>query len=480
MTFENFHTQEAIRKFFLKAIRYCQLVLMIVLIFMLSSCAKYQAQPLTEEKIQQSLQTPSIEQLTIQAKAIKHPLLQSVQFDLADGLSPDEAAILAVLRNPELRAIRDQHDISNAQLLQAGLLPNPQISYSFSAPSGGTDAGTNNAFGVGLSWQVTSLIWQASKITAAEKQQQSVDLHIAWQEWQIAQAAKLAAYQLIVYTRQHALLTEMAQRLEDNRSRLQQAADEGLVTELERVAAVSAKNLVDIRLLALEQKQKQQQQRLNRVLGLKPYEIVRLQQAIQLSSNMSLPTYQHLTNDIESRRLDLLALQQGYESQEEKVHIAVLKQFPKISIGLNHALDNSNLYTMGFGVSMTLPIFDRNQGKIALQRATREQLFDQYRNRLFQARADIADLLVTISSTSQQIQSVAYAIPDLEKLVRAYQAAIETGQVDVLNYYIAWNSLTNKKVNLLSLKLQLVQARIALEVASGLYHVPTDLPEQNL
>ena len=35
------------------------------------------------------------------------------------------------------------------------------------------------------------------------------------------------------------LLTEMAQRLEDNRARLQEAAELGLVTELERVAAVS-------------------------------------------------------------------------------------------------------------------------------------------------------------------------------------------------------------------------------------------------
>ncbi|BCG62598.1 MAG: outer membrane protein, heavy metal efflux system [Methyloprofundus sp.] len=480
MIFENFYTLEAILEFFLKANRYCQLVLLIVLIFMLSSCAKYQAQPLTEEKIQQPLQTLDIEELTIQAKAIKHPLLQSVNFDLTDGLSPDEAAIIAVLRNPKLRAIRDQHGISNAQLLQAGLLPNPQISYTFSAPSGGTDAGMNNAFGVGLSWQVTSLIWQASKIVGAEKQQQSVDLHIAWQEWQIVQAAKLAAYQLIIYSRQHALLTEMAQRLQENSERLQQAAKLGLVTELERVAAVSAKNLLDIRLLALEQQQKQQQQRLNRALGFKPYEMVRLEQAIQLASTINLPTYKQLISNIEDQRLDLLALQQGYESQEEKVHIAVLQQFPKISIGLNHALDNSNLYTMGFGVSMTLPIFDRNQGHIALQRATRAQLFDQYKNRLFQARADIAELLVTISSTTQQIQSVAYAIPDLEKLVKAYQIAIETGQVDVLNYYVAWNSLTKKKVKLLSLKLQLIQARIALEIASGLYHLPVDSSKQNL
>lgn len=443
-------------------------------LIVLSACTHYQPHPFTDEAIEQQLQTPSHEQLTVQAANIRHPLLEPVQFDLKDGLSPDEAAALAVIRNPDLRAIRDQHGIASAQLLQAGLLPDPQVSYTFAAPSGGTDLGMNNAFGIGLSWQATSLIWRQNKMTAAEKQQQGVDLQIAWQEWQYAQAAKLATYQLIVYVQQQALLFEMAQRLEDNRARLQEAADLGLVTELERVAAVSAKNLVDIRLLALEQQMKQQLQRLNRTMGLKPYETVNLQQDIELMSELNVPVYAELTHDIENHRLDLLALQRGYESQEETVHIAVLRQFPQISIGFDHARDNSNLYTVGFGVSMTLPIFDRNQGLIALERATREQLFDQYTSRLFQARADTAELLVTIASLNKQIQSVNHAIPDLANLVKAYQLGIENGQVDVLNYYGAWNSLTDKKIDLLTLKLQLIQARIALEVASGLYRVTTN------
>ncbi|MDD5581538.1 MAG: TolC family protein [Methylobacter sp.] len=447
---------------------------------LLLGCAHYQSKPLTEQAVQQQLETPTVQQLSIQAAQIKHPLLKPIPFNIQNGLSPDEAAILAVLRNPELRAIRDQHGVANAQLLQAGLLPDPKVSYSFSAPSAGTTLDTNNAFGIGLSWQLTALIWRQNKIAAAEKQQQGVDLQIAWQEWQIAQAAKLAAYQLIVYSRQQALLSEMAQRLEDNRARLQEAAELGLVTELERVAAVSAKNLVDIRLLALKLQIKQQQQRLNRAMGLKPHEAVNLQQDAELVTAMNAPAYDTLIQNIENRRLDLMALKRGYESQEERLHIAVMQQFPQISIGFDSARDNSNLYTMGFGVSMTLSIFDRNQGQIALDRATRQQLFDQYSSRLFQARADIAELLVTIALINKQIQSVRHAIPDLANLVKAYQSGIENGQVDVFNYYVAWNNLTDKKIDLLTLELQLVQAGIALEVASGLYHVATDFNEKEL
>ena len=445
-------------------------LLTVVWLCCLVGCAQYQAKPLTEQAIQQQLETPSQQQLILQATQIKHPLLKPIQFNFEDGLSPDEAAILAVLRNPELRAIRDQHLIAGAQLLQAGLLPDPQISYSVLTPSGGADLNSVNAFGIGLSWQVTALIWRQNKISAARKQQQNVDLQIAWQEWQVAQAAKLAVYQLIIYTQQQALLAEMAERLEVNRLRLQQAAEEGLVTELERVAAVSAKNLVDIRLLALEQQIKQQRQRLNRAMGVNPHEEIKLQDTALLSQ-LSTPPYEVLIKQLDYRRLDLMALKLGYESQEELVHIAVMQQFPQISIGFDHARDNSNLYTVGLGVSMTIPILDRNQGQVALERATRQQLFDQYTNRLFQSRADIAELLVTIDLLNQQIASVRHAIPDLANLVKAYEAAIGIGQVDVFNYYVAWNNLTDKKIDFLSLELQLLQAKIALEVASGLYRI---------
>lgn len=444
------------------------------LFFLLTSCAVYQSKPLTEQSVQQQLDTPAVQQLSIQASQIKHPLLKPIPFTIQDGLSPDEAAILAVLRNPELRAARDHHGIANAQLLQASLLPNPRVSYNFAALAGGLSQGKVTGLGLGLDWEVTALITLSNKIAAAESEQQAVDLQIAWQEWQIAQAAKSAVYRLLVYSKQQLLLEEMRQRLEENRLRMQQAADEGLVTELDRVAAVTAKNAADIRLQALTQQKNQQLQRLNRALGLEPYKVINLQQAIDLTNSLTMPTYDDFTKNLTNRRLDLMALQQGYQNQEEQLHIAVLQQFPKISIGFTQTKNNSNYYTLGAGIAVTLPIFDQNQGAIALATATRQQLFDEYTNRVFQAKADIAELLVTISSLGKQIESVNHAIPDFENLVKSYRLAIEYEQVDVLNYYTAWNNWTDKRVELLTLQLQLVEARIALEIATGIYYLQAD------
>ncbi len=93
------------------------------------------------------LKPPSMEALRIQAKEIKHPTLKPLDIDLQKGLSPDGAAIMAVLANPSLRIARDRKGIAAAQLWQAGILPNPQFSYSLDVPTGGATQGAFNAYG---------------------------------------------------------------------------------------------------------------------------------------------------------------------------------------------------------------------------------------------------------------------------------------------------------------------------------------------
>ncbi|MHB1350246.1 MAG: TolC family protein [Desulfobulbaceae bacterium] len=81
-----------------------------------------------------------------------------------------------------MRTLRDQRALSEAQLLEAGLLPYPELTYSLDVPSGGDTAGRVNAFGLGLDWNVTSLISRASRVREAKAQVEAVDLDIAWRE----------------------------------------------------------------------------------------------------------------------------------------------------------------------------------------------------------------------------------------------------------------------------------------------------------
>jgi cobalt-zinc-cadmium efflux system outer membrane protein len=179
--------------------------------------------------------------------------------------------------------------------------------------------------------------------------------------------------------------------------------------------------------------------------------------------------------DLEQRRLDLVALHLGYDSQEATLHAAILEQFPRIGIGVGGGRDTGNVGSVGVGLTIDLPIFDRNQGQIAIETATRQQLFDEYVDRVFQARADVADVLEQIRSLNERIATAQAAEPGLQRLVDTYRAAMGGGQIDVLSYYTAWNELTAKRREIILLEEQLAEAQIALELAAGIY-LPSAAP----
>jgi outer membrane protein TolC len=126
---------------------------------------------------------------------------------------------------------------------------------------------------------------------------------------------------------------------------------------------------------------------------------------------------------------------------------------------------------VGFGLSIEIPVFDRNQAAIARERATRRMLHDEYVARVFETRADIADLLEAVKSLDGEIAAARAAEPGLEKLVETYRTAVDRGQADVLSYYSAVSELARKRIDTLALRQELAETRVALELAAGLYRL---------
>jgi outer membrane protein, heavy metal efflux system len=441
----------------------------VLAVVVMAGCARYRPMPLTPDTVSQALAPPGMDEMVFAADRIAHPILRPIRFDARDGLSPDEAAILAVLVNPSLRAERDRRGTACAQLLQAGLLPNPELAYSLEFPTGGTTDGTVNAFGLGLNWEVSALISHAAKVDAATLKTNAVVLDIAWKEWQAAEAAKAAVYRRVSLLGQVDLAREMDKRLLENLEMVRKAVAEGLMTELDQAAAETASNQAHTDLVDLEKLAEEARLELNLAIGLPAESQAAIQQDTALPDRLEPPPAENLLACVEQRRPDLIALRYGYESQESTVRAAILDQFPRLSVGPIHARDTGNVITTGFGVAVDIPIFDDNQGHIAEERATRQTLFDEYVSRVFQARSDVARALVEIRWTSAQIKTVQDAVPSLQRLVDTYRVAVDAGQADVLSYYIAWNDLIQKQIDILKLKQQLADARISLELATGLY-----------
>src|SRR5256885_1091959 len=125
---------------------------------------------------------PLTDTLRVPVSRIRGPEIPSQIVDLRQGIGPDEAATIALYSNPALRAIRDRRGLVAAQLIQAGILPNPVVSYARDFVTGGNTAGTTTGYNFTAAWEFSALVAFLPKQTAARKNFRSVDLDVAWQE----------------------------------------------------------------------------------------------------------------------------------------------------------------------------------------------------------------------------------------------------------------------------------------------------------
>src|SRR5436309_10821445 len=140
--------------------------------------------------------SPSEKVFRVPASRFQNRSPESLSIDLRRGIGPDEAAAIALYSNPALRAIRDRRGLAAAQLIQAGILPNPVVSYARDYVTGGNTAGTITGYNFTAAWEFTALVPFLPKQTAARKNFGAVELDVAWQEWQIAMNARAAVYRV--------------------------------------------------------------------------------------------------------------------------------------------------------------------------------------------------------------------------------------------------------------------------------------------
>jgi hypothetical protein len=136
----------------------------------LSGCASYAPLPLGVGS-----GAVSVAQLTAPAAGMPISNLATHRFDLSDGLDVTEVATLAVANSSELKLKRDELGIARAQAFAAGLLPDPQLSFSNDFPKGSGN-GVTSAFGLGLSEDITALLTRSSRKAAARSQADQVNL----------------------------------------------------------------------------------------------------------------------------------------------------------------------------------------------------------------------------------------------------------------------------------------------------------------
>ena len=440
--------------------------LALALLALTCGCTLYHSQPLDSASVEAALQPPKLEALKIAAAKIEHPLLKPIMIDGRDGFSPDEIAVMVVIVSPQLRALRDQRGVANAQVLQAGILPNPQFGYTLDQLQANTDPTLVNGRSYGLSWDVTSLLVHHDAVAAAKASGAALDLSVAWQEWQAAQDARLRAFRLLSLDQRLPLAREIEDDLADNVKLTQQAMEHGEKTSMDLTTSTEAWTQAQNNRFALEQQITAERAALNLALGQPADAPLRLKPAAVFPV-LPADLAPDLLQGLEKRRLDLVALTLGYKSEEATLRAVVIAQFPKIGLSIAKVNDTSNVHTISYGVTVDIPVFDRNQGQIAMVRATRQQLFDEYISRVAEARSEVTQILADLDVARTQLQAVNESLPPTEQLAASLTKEYQARNADVLAYRDARGTLATRRMEQIQLQQSLLELSVALEIATG-------------
>lgn len=428
---------------------------------LVSACATYHPKPLpTRPDLRAS---PA---LTVPVSRLQIPGLKPHRFNPARGLDETDVVTLAVVDNPVLKAARLKVGVTGAELFSAGLLPDPQLSVGFDHPTSGPPP-LFNAYNLGLSEDLKALVTRSATKAQARAHARQVNLQILWQEWQVAQKARELFIDANAQSQLRQVFTQARQLSAKHYGRDQAALKRGNVT----LATVSADliGLVDAktRLRQLQRQANDTRHALNLLLGLRPGVQLRLTGGND-PAPLSRAQFEAAVAALAHRRIDLLALRAGYQSQEQALRKAILGQFPALNVGLIRASDTGRVRTVGIGISLSLPIFNRNRGAIAVQRATRAALYHAYQARLDEAVSEADRVWRATRIMAGQLQALQTRLSALGRTTTAAEHSFEQGYLGAGTYISLRSSLLAKRAEAIRLRASLAKARAALTTLLGM------------
>lgn len=427
----------------------------------LGGCASYHALPLQPGADQR------LADLKVDAAQMPTQPLRHHRYDPSDGLDVTEVAMLAVANNPDLRTMRDDLGIARAQAFAAGLLPDPTVTAEQDFVTGGSGGpNATSPFSFGISWDVSKLLTLSSREHAARWNTRQVDLQLLWAEWQTIAQARLLFSQLRSGQANVARLQREVDALQPLQQHVLQALNGHQISY--DVAATGLNAGADARrqLSAARVQLNQDRHDLRQLLGLAPGVALHLVGPAPMVAPDTAQVDAALKN-LPERRPDLLALKAGYASQNENLREAILGQYPALNVGFVRTRDNSAVYTSGVSIGLTLPLFDRNRGNIAIARASRLRLHDAYAARLLTTRNDVDRLRHELALDQQALPLLTAHAARLDQALRNAERSWHSRQLDWPSYVAIRSSALSADQQRITLQQNTVAAGIALQTLLG-------------
>ena len=376
--------------------------------------------------------------------AAQNVQLTSRQFIGAAGLTAEKLAAEAFTRSRELLAARQALEIAKGRLLQAGLRPNPTFDFEQTTDyltgrngEGNTAVGTTQVFELGgkrgKRLAVAQLEYdRAVADVRALERQLAAEIRSAYAQALAAARQLDIAERLIVLDQELARITEARLREGDVAP-----LDLNLVrVEVDRLRAQTVQSRADFETQLIT---------LRTLAGFDPTESLTLAPALERPPSLEM-TIAAATEIALRERADLQAARIAEELGDARIGLAESQRTPNLAASVRYSrsrsvFENTPVGTLNdidhlltVGVSIEIPIRNRNQGEIAA--AVGEKTQAKYRREFVEAivKRDVALALNRYAAAAQSLAIYGgQVLPRAEENLRTIRAAYGFGEMPVLN-----------------------------------------------
>lgn len=442
----------------------------------LAGCATgYRRRPLVDRRVLQDLQNISLEALKPTPVPAKVNALSgnSQTFNPKNGLTPEDAVLVAEYLNPSIRVFRSARGIAEGELITARLIANPEIQLNLLHIQNFTqNLGTAGISGA-ISWSPPRPGERDARIRRAEARLEQVRAEVSAEEWSLASEVRKAYFSALALERRRQF-AETALKLQQRV--LQFYEDKFKLGDAPRVdlnlARLSYGDAVREQRSVINEASRALQQ-LNRLLGLPPtYGTLLRAPAETLEYKPVKADLSSLEQLMLAEQPDLQAAKQEYEQAEQSVRIARYQRWPWFRFGpaidRNDVEGNDLTNKVGLGFALDLPIVNFNQGEIRRSEADRDRLYATYVAKLHDRRADLNEAYRNVKAQEELIQIFQTTIrPALEENKQLTEAGFQLKELNLLQILTTQDRVLRSQSEFISSELQYWQSVFDLEKAVG-------------
>lgn len=377
---------------------------------------------------------------------------------LGDGLTEDEAALIALWNNAAFQELLADLDIAQADLVQAGLLPNPEVGYFFAV--------SEKPFKYVFDFPLEALWLRPIKIAAAEREEARIceklsqaaldlirDVRLAYADTLLAQGKLRVSEEAI------AVRTSIANAAQVKLDAGETSPQESVTANLDLLQAKqdAVKTRFDVSVA---------EEKLRHLMGLgldrTPLRLEPL--ATPLRSDLDAES---LAGDAVATRPDAQAAEQNAAAAAERLRLARINWVRFLGIG-DATSGRDKGHELGPAFRVTLPIFNWNEGNIARAEAELEKAERQ--------RDTIRDqILYDVHAADYHYRQARYEMeiltrqvrPEAEAAIRRAELAYKEGNTPYVVVLETTRQLLDSRLREEQLKSDLHRAWAELERAAG-------------